>query len=139
MLVDDTSIRGVMLSGSCFQPVVEMYLVTLSFGLLYLKRVNGGKIIGSSSWTWEHMSRKISCSPGNTKGGAGWRNCQSWFCVVPVLQACHAAGSLSESQSSHGVWGNLDLLYFFLHCRGEGVGKGWDRYQLGHPAVEVLA
>ena len=44
-----------------------------------------------------------------------------------------------ESQSSHGVWGNLDLLHFFLHCRGVGVGKGWDRYQLGHPAVEVLA
>ena len=44
-----------------------------------------------------------------------------------------------ESQSSHGVWGNLDLLHFFLHCRGVGVGKGWDRYRLGHPAVEVLA
>ena len=44
-----------------------------------------------------------------------------------------------ESQSSHGVWGNLDLLHFFLHCRCVGVGKGWDRYRLGHPAVEVLA
>ena len=41
--------------------------------------------------------------------------------------------------SSHGVWSNLDLLHFFLHCRGVGVGKRWDRYRLGHPAVEVLA
>ena len=44
-----------------------------------------------------------------------------------------------ESQSSHGVWGNLDLRHFFLHCSGVGVGMGWDRYRLGHPAVEVLA
>ena len=27
----------------------------------------------------------------------------------------------------------------FPHFRGVGVGKGWDRYRLGHPAVEVLA
>ena len=40
-----------------------------------------------------------------------------------------------ESQSSHG---NLDLLHFFLHCCGVGVGKEWNRYRLGHPAVEVL-
>ena len=52
-------------------------------------RVYGGEIICSSSRTWVYMSRKISSSPGNTKGGAGWRNCQSWFCVVD--QACHAA------------------------------------------------
>ena len=24
-------------------------------------------------------------------------------------------------------------------CPIHGVGKGWDRYRLGHPAVEVLA
>ena len=41
--------------------------------------------------------------------------------------------------SSVMVWGNLDLRHFFLHCSGVGVGVGWDRYRLGHPAVEVLA
>ena len=55
-------------------------------------------MICSSSRTWVYMSRKISCSPGNTKGGAGWRNSQSWFCVV--LQACHAAGSPSVRSAS---------------------------------------
>ena len=55
-------------------------------------------MICSSSRTWVYMSRKISCSPGNTKGGAGWRNSQSWFCVV--LQACHAAASPSVRSAS---------------------------------------
>ena len=49
----------------------------------------GGEMICSSSPTWVHMGRKISCSPGNTKGGAGWRTCRSWFWVV--VQACHTA------------------------------------------------
>ena len=44
-----------------------------------------------------------------------------------------------ECQSSRGVWSNLDLLHFFRHCRGVGVGKGWNRYQQGYQAVEVLA
>ena len=52
-------------------------------------RVYGGEIICSSSPTWVYMSRKISASPGNTKGGAGWRSCRSWF--WEVVQACHTA------------------------------------------------
>ena len=42
-------------------------------------RVYGGEMICSSSPTWGYMSRNISASPGNTKGGAGWRSCRSWF------------------------------------------------------------
>ena len=42
----------------------------------------------SSSRTWAYMSVNIPCSPGNSKGGAGWRNCHSWFCAV--LQIRHA-------------------------------------------------
>ena len=52
----------------------------------------------SSSRTWVYMSMKIPCSPGNSKGGSGWRNCQSWFCVV--RQASHATGFPSERSSS---------------------------------------
>ena len=47
--------------------------------ILDAMRVYGGEIICSSSPTWVYMARKISCSPGNTKGGAGWRSCRSWF------------------------------------------------------------
>ena len=52
----------------------------------------------SSSRTWAYMSINIPCSPGNSKGGAGWRNCHSWFCAV--LQARHAIGSPSVRSSS---------------------------------------
>ena len=52
----------------------------------------------SSSRTWAYMSMNIPGSPGNSKGGAGWRNCQSWFCAV--RQACHAIGSPSVRSSS---------------------------------------
>ena len=55
------------------------------------------------------MSMKIPCSPGNSKGGSGWRNCQSCFCVV--RQACHTTGSPSERSSSFiSSPGRFDLL-----------------------------
>ena len=72
-------------------------------------RVNWGDMTCSSSRTWAYMSMNIPGSPGNSKGGAGWRNCQSWFCAV--RQACHAIGSPSVRSSSFiSSPGRLDLL-----------------------------
>ena len=66
-------------------------------------------VFSSSSRTWAYMSRNIPCSPGNSKGGAGWRNCHSWFCAV--LQVRHAIGSPSVRSSSFiSSPGRLDLL-----------------------------
>ena len=63
----------------------------------------------SSSRTWAYMSVNIPCSPGNSKGGAGWRSCHSWFCAV--LQIRHAIGSPSVRSSSFiSSIGRLDLL-----------------------------
>ena len=62
----------------------------------------------SSSRTWAYMSVNIPCSPGNSKGGAGWRSCHSWFCEV--LQIRHAIGSPSVRNSSFiSSPGRLDL------------------------------
>ena len=56
-----------------------------------------------------HVQINIPCSPGNSKGGAGWRSCRSWFCAV--LQARHAIGSPSVRSSSFiSSPGRLDLL-----------------------------
>ena len=52
----------------------------------------------SSSRTWAHMSVNIPCSPGNSKSGAGWDSCHSWFCAV--LQTRHAIGSPSVRSSA---------------------------------------
>ena len=81
--------------------------------------VYGGEIICSSSRTWVYMSRKISASPGNTKGGAGWRNCQSWFCVVD--QSCHAAVFPSVRNASFmSSPGRFDLFVKSRSSRSEG-------------------
>ena len=54
----------------------------------------------------------------------------SWLTVkvrvrVAKLHTDQTVGFLrDESQSSHGVWGNLDLRHFFLHCSGVGLGWG---------------
>ena len=47
-------------SGSCFQPVVVLYLVTSSFGLLYLKRVVLRCLTLIHSWKLECLDS--SCS-----------------------------------------------------------------------------
>ena len=44
-------------------------------------QVNCSDMTCSSSRTWAYMSANIPCSPGNSKGGAGWRSCHSWFCA----------------------------------------------------------
>ena len=63
----------------------------------------------SSSRTWAYMLVSIPCSPGNSKGEAGWRSCHSWFCEV--RQVRHAVGSLSVRSSSFiSSPGRLDLL-----------------------------
>ena len=82
-------------------------------------RVYGGEITCSSSLTWAYMARKNSCSPGNTNGGAGWRNCRSWYCVVD--QDCHAAVFPSVRNASFtSSPGRFDLLVKSRSSRSAG-------------------
>ena len=71
--------------------------------------IYGGEITCSSSPIWAYMARKISCSAGNTKGGAGWHN---WLIRLwAAYQACHAAVFPSVRNASFvSSPGRLDLL-----------------------------
>ena len=83
-------------------------------------RVYGGEMICSSSPTWVYMSRNIFASPGNTKGGAGWRSCRSWFWVV--VQACHTAlFPLVRNASFMSSPGRFDLFVNSRSSRSAGV------------------